>query len=115
GGLLDAVSTAMQDLPSIVLDELPRMADFSLWAIAAEPGLGVKSGAFIKAYAGNRADAHSLALDAEPVVDTLIKYMEGLEGGEWTGKASALLEALNSQAGYDEKKHPPEGWPKKPD
>jgi hypothetical protein len=115
GGLLDAVSTAMQDQPSIELDELPRMADFALWATAAEPGLGVKSGAFMAAYSGNRADAHSLALDAEPVAATLIAFMEGQESGEWTGKASALLEALNSQAGYVEKKHLPEGWPKKPD
>jgi len=64
GALLDAVAGALARRPSIRLERLPRMADFATWAVAAEPALGWPDGAFMRAYAGNRASAHELALEA---------------------------------------------------
>ncbi len=40
GALLDAVATALRELPNVKLPGLPRMADFALWVTAAETALG---------------------------------------------------------------------------
>ncbi len=66
GALLDVISSAIRARPGIRLKAVPRMADFALWATAAERGLGWPEGTFLKAYTGNRASANSLALDASP-------------------------------------------------
>lgn len=39
GALLDAVAMALQNIDSIRLKLLPRMADFAMWVSAAEPSL----------------------------------------------------------------------------
>src|SRR5262249_54107928 len=39
GALLDAVSMALRRLPNVKCEQLPRLADFALWATAAEPAL----------------------------------------------------------------------------
>ena len=54
GALLNAVSTALRNLPTIRLANLPRMADFATWVVAAEPALGIPPGSFLKAYNENR-------------------------------------------------------------
>ncbi len=67
GALLDAASTALRELPRTKLDSMPRMADFALWATAAEEGFGWESRTFMRAYSGNRAEANDLALETDPV------------------------------------------------
>ncbi len=86
GALLTAVSTAIARLPETHLERLPRMADFALWATAAEPGLGLETGAFIDAYTGNRADANDLALEASPVAAAVLTLIESI--GRWEGQPS---------------------------
>jgi hypothetical protein len=71
GALLDAASLAFRRVRDLHLERLPRMADFAAWAVAAEPGLELKSGAFLEAYEKNRKDANSLALEASLVVTPL--------------------------------------------
>src|SRR5262249_9225206 len=61
GALLHAVAVALGRLPSVRIDGLPRMADFTCWAVAAEPALGVPPGSFLAAYRANSADAVELA------------------------------------------------------
>ncbi len=110
GGLLDAVSMALKNLPTTSLPRLPRMADFAIWATAAEPALGVKSGAFINAYAGNRDGLNATALEAcsvSPYLSILIEKNRGV----WEGTASELLVALNGLATDDVKRE--KGWPAK--
>jgi hypothetical protein len=94
GALLDAAAGAQRLLPTVRLDRLPRMADFALWAIAAERGRGEEG--FLAAYTDNRVGANELALDASPVVAPL---QELLDKGEWSGTAAELLEALTARAG----------------
>src|SRR5215469_16231220 len=53
GALLDAVVEGLKRLPETNLPKLPRMADFALWATAAELALW-KQGTFWAAYASNR-------------------------------------------------------------
>ena len=44
GSLLTAVSSAIRNLPDIKLEQLPRMADFARWVVAAEPALAWEPG-----------------------------------------------------------------------
>jgi hypothetical protein len=71
GALLDAVSCALRNQESTRLPELPRMADFAIWATAAEPALGLQPGQFMDAYAANRQEAIRLNLEQDSVADTI--------------------------------------------
>ena len=95
GALLSIVAGALKALPSTKLDTLPRMADFALWVTAAEESLGWPKGTFISAYAGNRASANEVALEASPVARPLLELLD--EHGEWRGTSSELLQALGTR------------------
>src|SRR5262249_45998132 len=60
GALLDAVSAALRNLATVKLEGLPRMADFALWASAAESAFGWDEGTFYRAYQGNRESANEV-------------------------------------------------------
>lgn len=109
GSLLDAVSHALRNVGRIQLDQKPRMADFALWATAAEQYFGLERGAFISAFMGNRENANELALDASPIAATLIEFAQQQES--WKGKPSELLEEFNRRATDEIKKQ--QGWPKR--
>jgi hypothetical protein len=108
GALLDAAAHALRTLPDMKPGPLPRMADFAKWAIAAESGLGLAPGEFLRAYRDNRQDAHGQALDACPLVEPLERFMSGVS--EWTGTATDLLAALEAKTTEGQKARP--GWPK---
>ncbi len=109
GAVLDAVSAAMRNLPTTHIEGLPRMADFALWATAAERGLGLQSGEFLLAYRGNRDIANESALDSSPVAKYVLKVAEG---GEWGGTPGELLEHIETVASDGEKRL--KSWPKNP-
>jgi hypothetical protein len=113
GGLLDAVTIALSLLPGLRLESKPRMADFALWATAAEPGLGLEDGAFLAAYDTNRASMHALALEAAIIAKTL---QEMIDRESFKGTMTELLEALNVAAGHvgERPQRPPKGWPANP-
>jgi hypothetical protein len=98
GALLDAVSTALRMSESVRLARKPRMADFAKWSVAAEPGLGLSPGSFLKAYAGNRTEATALALEFSPLAPHICAFLDGKE--KWTGTASELLSAIRSGRRY---------------
>ena len=95
--LFDAMSGALGTVESVRLEGMPRMADFAVWATAAEEALGWEPGAFMKAYSGNRAEATESALEADPVAISVREFMEDQD--EWTGTAGELWEALNELVG----------------
>jgi hypothetical protein len=107
GALLDAVAAGIRNLPETNLDNPPRMADFATWVTACEKAIGWEPGTFLQVYRMNRADANSLALDANPIVPELIKL---LAAGSWLGTATDLHEALNKQV--SENKYKSRAWPK---
>lgn len=109
GALLDAVVTALRTLPDVELPRLPRLADFAIWATAAEPGLGWSRGTFMQAYAGSREAANDLALDASPIAGPV--RMLAQEGG-FTGAAGALLEELKKRVFEEARKQ--RAWPTSP-
>lgn len=96
GALFSAVSVAMANQHLVKLERKPRMADFAVWATAAEAGLHFERGAFMAAYSGNRADAVQETLDSDPVASALLEFVHSTDGPfEWTGISNELLEELN--------------------
>lgn len=93
GALLTALSKTLEALPTVEVERLPRMADFTKFAIAAESALGLPAGSFLKVYAGNRQEAHAAVLESSPVAMTLQRFMASRPS--WQGTASELLEELD--------------------
>jgi hypothetical protein len=106
GGLLDAVASAIANVEQVKLGRAPRMADFAKWAVAAEPKLGLERGAFLDAYAGNRADANEFTLEASAIADPVRE----LADRGFLGTATELLAALRD--GVDEETIRLRNWPK---
>jgi hypothetical protein len=110
GALFDGVEGALGAVEDVRLDGLPRMADFAVWAIAAENALGWEAGTFMAAYVGNRAEATQSALEADPVAGAVLKFMADRD--EWAGSATELWKDLNEVV--DEDMRRTRAWPKAP-
>lgn len=111
GSLLDAVACALRRLPQVNIADLPRLADFAEWVVAAEPGLGLAPGTFLTAYAGNRQDAVHLALEGDTIAAVLPAFMDKQSDQVWIGSATKLLKELAALVSEAEQKH--ESWPKR--
>ena len=107
GAILESVSTAIRHVDSVIIDQKPRMADFAVWAVAAE---GCKPGAFLAAYAGNRETLNASAIESCIVAEPLLQFLDGRD--EWSGTATELLKSLESAAGERTVKR--NEWPKRP-
>lgn len=81
--LIDAVSFALRNIENITIAELPRMADFALWATASEKALGLNENDFLNAYTENREQAHSIVLEDSILAEVLQEYCaKNAEDGE---------------------------------
>lgn len=94
GAVFKAVSAALANVHGVKLPELPRMADFAIWVVAAEPALPWEPGTFLDAYSGNRAAVVEHSLEGDVVAVAVRAFMA--ERGTWEGAPSALLEALET-------------------
>jgi len=108
GGLLDAVAGGLQELPSVRLTELPRMADFAAYAEAVGRKLGWPPGTILSEYNDNRREATQTQLDDSPLANLLLEYADHIK--DCTGTASDLLSELRTIAGETVAASP--GWPK---
>jgi hypothetical protein len=84
------------------------MADFALWATAAETGFGWSDGTFMAAYHRNRESANEVALEAAIIAQPLLELLD--EKGLWSGKSSELLTALETRVTDQIKRE--KHWPK---
>lgn len=110
GALLDAVTAGLRTVASVKLDRLPRMADFAQWSVAAEEAMPWPKGEFMRVYAGNRTDAHALALEASPIAGPVIALVDRVR--EWTGTMGELLKSITEHA--DQATTESKEWPSKP-
>jgi hypothetical protein len=108
GALLDAVVAGLGNLPTVALDQLPRMADFAIWISACEKVLGLERGEALEAYRANCAEARYLALEASPVYESLQKVART----GFTGTSSELLVLLSELASDSTRRS--RRWPKAP-
>ena len=107
GALLDAVSAAIGGHRSVVLERLPRMADFAVWVTAAEPALGWENASFLATHMRNHDSAHEVALESASIVPSLLRLP-----ALWEGTAAELLEQLVPLAAENVVKRP--DWPASP-
>ncbi|MDL1966518.1 MAG: toprim domain-containing protein, partial [Candidatus Desulfofervidus auxilii] len=113
GGLLDAVCEGLRNINHVHLDKLPRMADFALWIVATEPALPWEEGQFIKAYANNRKNIITNAVNTDVFANTLVQWFENK--GHWEGTVGNLLKELEEfmvEEGEDDKIIKSKYWPK---
>ena len=116
GALLTAVSAGLLRVAHVKLAELPRMADFAVWAVACEEALGFKPGSFMARYNEVRQDANELALDTNPLPIILRDFTKD-ERGDWYGTPTELLDALTRYltAKHEERTLKNRDWPKRAD
>lgn len=103
GALLDGVVSALARERTIVIDALPRMADWAIWVTAAEPALGWPEHSILGAYRRMRGGVIEATLDGDP----LAVAVRGL-ARPWTGTAAELLARLAPEGRL------PRGWPESP-
>jgi hypothetical protein len=106
GALCDAVSRGLKMLPTTMLDESPRMADFARWIVAYSGKLDFSAEQFLRAYSSNRNASHEATLEASPIGPVLVV---ALEGGELLGTPGEILGDLENHFG--DKTRRPKDWP----
>src|SRR5262245_49765781 len=109
GALLDGLVFGLANVNYVSDEDLPRMADFAVWAEACCP-MYWKPGIFLTAYKANLTQAVEVVLDASPVATAVRALMA--KQVQWEGTATALLETLTNVVG--EKAAKEREWPKRP-
>lgn len=112
GALFSVVSAALDKLPDVRLASKPRMADFAVWATAAEEAIGLESGEFMRVYAGNRTEAVQETLESDVVAAAILKLIdERYSNGTdiWEGSSAELLGAL--EPFVEERLKKTKAWP----
>ena len=107
GAMLSAVSLAIRHIDNVSSDNLPRMADFARWIMAAAPAIGLTAQQMIECYKSNQRDIHGLAVESSTVATELLRFIE--RTGEWAGTATELLKLLEKSNGVVRKDY---SWPK---
>jgi hypothetical protein len=106
GGVLDAVAGGLRELPSVHLNELPRMADYAEWGEAVGRSLGWSVETFLSAYDDNRKAAADPLLEGSTVAILLLALAR--QGVNWSGTTHELynkvIAATKAKLGPD--------WPK---
>lgn len=86
GGIFDVLSKAMTIYPTIKLEKLSRLADFTRWGYAISEALGGKGQTFIDEYNSNIKIQNDEALNNDAVATLMIAFMKDKE--EWEGQST---------------------------
>jgi hypothetical protein len=95
GAIFNVLSVAMRNLPATRLEKLPRMADLTRFATAAEEGLGWPAGTFMTTYEEYRRTSKINALEASHIGTALLTLVDDFP--HWSGTATDLLDALDGR------------------
>ena len=98
GVLLDAVVHGLRAMSDVHLEQLPRMADFALWATACETALW-PAGTFAHSYKANRRATIESIIEADPIATCVRAIM--VDRTMWTGSASDILHLCAESARDD--------------
>ena len=111
GALLDGVAVAMGRVNEIHLLSKPRMADFAVWATAAEVAFGWREGETLRAYAENRRESIELGIEADAVAQAVRELLADSPDG-WSGTTKELLDTLGRYASEEVQRS--KSWPSTP-
>ena len=109
GAICDAISVGLKNLPQTTVENLPRMADYALFATALEPALNLNPGQFMDHYRRIKDECHETAIESSPLAQAILTLMD--DRTEWSGTPTELLTALNNRA--DEYTRKQRSWPKR--
>jgi hypothetical protein len=123
GALLSGVSHALAHVAQVQALELPRMADFAKWVIAAEPPLGWSAGSFLSAYNERQQNTSLGVLEGSIIVEPMKSLLASAlawpagslcnrEAGVWVGTATELKAQLENVTGESVRKS--KDWPRQP-
>jgi hypothetical protein len=116
GALYTAVSVALSMLGQVTLAEMPRMADFALWAVAGLRGFDISPEAFLSSYQGNRNEAVRDTLEGDAVATAILELMAERQANGvldfWEGSCKQLLRELDAL--IDDGIRKSSAWPKTP-
>lgn len=96
GAIFDTLMKAMSIYPTVVLDKLPRMADFCRWGYAIAEALGIKGEQFLQEYEANQVVQNTEAINSDVVAFLVVEYMRYKDN--WTGRISKLFSELQDTA-----------------
>jgi hypothetical protein len=107
-GLLDLFAQALAVLPTIRIDNLPRMADFALLGAAVYSARGVDDpvNTFMADYMEMRRESIQRTLDSSPVAAAILAYLERQSNGAEFASAQIALGELSNF------KHDGDAWPR---
>jgi len=93
GAFCELVSKTLATLPSVTLDELPRMADFAKVLAAVDAVRGTDS---LATYLGTRERLADEVIDGDPVGSAVAEWLEATAGTVHTLKMHELKKALTA-------------------
>ncbi len=76
GALLDLTTKVLKVLPTLKVNNLPRMAEFGMIGTALEQILDKTKGKFLDNYKYNQGEAIAEVLESEPVIIVLMAYLQ---------------------------------------
>lgn len=97
GALLNLVVGVLAKLPTIELQERPRMAAYAEVLAAIDSSLDTGR-QHLNAYLDNGSELINTVIDGEPVAQLLVSFMDGRD--QWTGTNRDLLNELIVRNGY---------------
>jgi len=112
GGVFDTLVRALGLLPTVSLDELPRMADWVTYGCAVAKALDYEQGQFLQAYAEAVKHQSAEALRANLIGEAVLAFMEDVD--EYENTLGGLLKVLTNKAENLSIDIKGKGWPKQP-
>lgn len=110
GGIFDALVKTLRIRPTLEIDSLPRMADWSLWGCAIAEALGYSKEEFLSAYRKNIDHQVEMLLNENIVATAVVTFMEDKE--EWRSTPTDFLTALKNHASLVNIDTQEKYWPK---
>lgn len=110
GALCDAVSCALKNRELIKPMELPRMADFAKFILAAEPALPWPEGTFTQTYYENQLTTVDKVIEGDMVAVAVMSLMEHTPS--LMASPSDILKRLEQQPCIDQQIIKSYAWPK---
>lgn len=109
GAIFDVLAKALALYPTVKLDRLPRMADFTRWGYAISEASGFGGKAFVEAYSRNIEVQHDEAIEANPIAQVIVEFMK--DKGSWKGTPAQLYRLLTNIA-FNLEISQSRSWPK---
>ena len=111
GAMFDTLAKAIRIRETLERPaRLPRLADYAMWGCSVALAMGHSAEAYWNAYATNTSRQTTEALDASPVAQAVLVFMEDKQ--EWKGTPSELLTELNKIAEEIAVDTSARAWPK---